>query len=127
MAAHDWPDPNASYEVDASGAAAAQRWQQAIDDALARGDLYWSGPVAPDVYELHGKCPRCGHSIDLTIYFQALLNITGHSRYCARTNIECNCDDSHPGRSDPDAAGCGWALLLEVDFATPIVRDGAGP
>jgi hypothetical protein len=115
-----WPINPAIYDDDASGAEAQSLWQREFDDALRVGDLWWVATGEDYVFELHGKCPRCGHKIHpKTVYFEYVMGFTEEERRRPTvTNFVCNCDKVHTGQPQ-DHAGCGWALLLTVTLDWP--------
>lgn len=113
-----WPDPTVEYEYPEHTAANEQRWRSGISQGLADGSLTLSRrPAADDLYDLAGKCPRCGHDLSQPIEFDVILGALPVREKVGLFNVQCNCSAPHIGRDDQHR-GCGWGGALDVPLST---------
>lgn len=118
MADVPWPDAEVPYEVPFETDATTERWQQALDAALASGSLRMEPSLHhPDLYTLTGACPRCGHATSQQVEFAIPTGALRGPEEVARFNYTCVCRGSHVG--GPPRDGCGWGGPIAVTAQRP--------
>ena len=111
-----WPDEGVCYEEPFETASDIQRWQEALDKALANRTLQLIPGRHPDLYTLSGECPRCMHATAQPVEFN--IHAGGLRRGDVATfNFSCKCREGHPPGSDQ--RGCGWGGPIAVTVNRP--------
>ena len=121
MTEEKWPNRLIAYAGDIGGRAATERWQKALDAAIADGSLTWipreTGHTT-HTWDLAGSCPRCGHAMSYSCVFYVYgFNVKAPDQ--PSFAIPCNCREDHSGRGERAEHGCGWNDNVSVNFWEP--------